>query len=69
MDVIFCQNVLVYFRAWRQRQVLDSLVDRLKPGGILLIGPSEGSGWRHPELVRRGGDNVQLFERRRDGNK
>ena len=67
MDVIFCQNVLVYFRSWRQRQVLDSLVGRLKPGGILLIGPSEGAGWSHPDLGRRGGDNVQLFERRRDG--
>lgn len=68
MDVIFCQNVLVYFRGWRQKQVLNNLVRRLKPGGILLIGASEGRGWQHPELIRLPGDDVQVFERRRDGN-
>ncbi len=64
MDVIFCQNVLVYFRGWRQRQVLNNLVRRLKPGGILVIGASEGRGWQHPDLVRKAGENVQVFERR-----
>ena len=68
MDVIFCQNVLVYFRGWRQKQVLNNLVQRLKPGGILLIGASEGRGWQHPDLTRMPGDDVQVFERRRDGN-
>lgn len=68
MDVIFCQNVLVYFRGWRQKQVLNNLVQRLKPGGILLIGASEGRGWRHPELIKTLGDEVHVFERRRDGN-
>lgn len=68
MDVIFCQNVLVYFRGWRQKQVLNNLVQRLKPGGILLIGASEGRGWQHPDLTKRSGDDVQVFERRRDGN-
>lgn len=63
MDVIFCQNVLVYFRGWRQRQVLNNLVHRLKPGGILVIGASEGRGWQHPALVRKASENVQVFER------
>lgn len=68
MDVIFCQNVLVYFRGWRQKQVLNNLVKRLKPGGILVIGASEGRGWRHPALVRLPGEAVQVFERRHDGS-
>ena len=67
MDVIFCQNVLVYFRGWRQKQVLNNLVKRLKPGGILVIGASEGRGWRHPDLTRLPGESVQGFERRQDG--
>ncbi len=68
MDVIFCQNVLVYFRGWRQKQVLNNLAQRLKPGGIMLIGASEGRGWQHPELIKLPGDDVQVFERRNDGN-
>ncbi len=68
MDVIFCQNVLVYFRGWRQKQVLNNLVQRLKPGGILLIGASEGRGWQHPDVNKLPSGDVQVFERRRDGN-
>lgn len=50
MDVIFCQNVLVYFRRWRVRQVLDLLVRHLKPGGLLVLGPGEVTNWHHPAL-------------------
>lgn len=53
MDVIFCQNVLIYFRRWRVRQVLDMLVQRLKPGGLLVLGPGEVNHWRHPALISR----------------
>lgn len=52
MDVIFCQNVLVYFRRWRTRHVLDALVERLKPGGLLVLGPGEAAHWQHPALVK-----------------
>ncbi|MFT6253862.1 MAG: chemotaxis methyl-accepting protein methylase, partial [Granulosicoccus sp.] len=30
MDVIFCQNVLIYFRRWRRKEILNQLVKRLK---------------------------------------
>lgn len=52
MDVIFCQNVLVYFRRWRTKRVLDALVERLKPGGLLVLGPGEAAQWQHPALTR-----------------
>lgn len=63
MDVIFCQNVLVYFRRERQAQVLNALVDRLKPGGILVIGPSEGAGWQNPLVRRVAASDVHAYER------
>ncbi len=68
MDVIFCHNVLVYFRTWRQKQVLNNLAARLKPGGILVIGPGEAPGWNPPQLQRVAGGKVQVFMRRRDNN-
>lgn len=68
MDVIFCHNVLVYFRTWRQREVLNNLAQRLKPGGILLIGPGEASGWSHPALRRIVDGRVQVFMRNGNNN-
>lgn len=64
MDVIFCQNVLVYFRRWRTRHVLDALVQRLKPGGLLVLGPGEAAHWQHPALVRQVHDGVTAWLRR-----
>ncbi len=61
MDVIFCQNVFVYFRRERQRLVLDSLVKHLKPGGMLMIGPGEAIGWQHPHMQRTSDDSVQAY--------
>jgi chemotaxis protein methyltransferase CheR/type IV pilus assembly protein PilK len=64
MDVIFCQNVLVYFRRWRTKRVLDALVERLKPGGLLVLGPGEASQWQHPALVRTAHAGVSAWLRR-----
>jgi chemotaxis protein methyltransferase CheR/type IV pilus assembly protein PilK len=61
MDVIFCQNVLVYFRRWRIKQILDALVQRLKPGGLLVIGPGEAAHWHHPALVRTQHEGVTAW--------
>jgi chemotaxis protein methyltransferase CheR/type IV pilus assembly protein PilK len=52
MDVIFFQNVLIYFDLPRRQQILEQLVQRLAPGGLLLLGPGEMPGWRHPQLER-----------------
>jgi chemotaxis protein methyltransferase CheR/type IV pilus assembly protein PilK len=66
MDVIFCQNVLVYFRRWRAKQVLDALAERLKPGGLLVLGPGEAAHWQHPALVRMAHQGVTAWLRRVD---
>ncbi|EEF24333.1 Chemotaxis protein methyltransferase, putative [Ricinus communis] len=68
MDVIFCQNVLVYFRRWRIKQVLDALAQRLKPGGLLVIGPGEAPQWQHPDLVRTQHEGVTAWLHRAPAN-
>ncbi len=40
-DLIFCRNVLIYFRMELKREILRRLRGRLKPGGSLLLGASE----------------------------
>jgi type IV pilus assembly protein PilK len=52
MDVIFCQNVLIYFRQGSKHKVLDCLLDHLKPGGLLVVGQGESVGWTHAGVSR-----------------
>ncbi|MGQ9424932.1 CheR family methyltransferase [Gilvimarinus sp. F26214L] len=61
MDVIFCQNLLIYFRRWRRRQILQGLADRLKPNGLLVIGLGEMPDWKHPQLRRVNDERVQAY--------
>jgi len=64
MDVIFCQNLLIYFRRWRRREILNRLAERLAPGGLLVIGVGEVAGWQHPELVPMADSQVLAFTRK-----
>lgn len=65
MDLIFCQNMLIYFRRWRKREIANRLAERLVPGGLLVLGPGEITEWRHPELERVHFDDALAFQRRR----
>lgn len=40
-DIIFCRNVLIYFKNDTQSKVIQKLVQNLNPGGFIFIGPSE----------------------------
>ena len=64
MDVIFCQNMLIYFRRWRRREILNRLAERLAPGGLLVVGVGEVVGWQHPDLVPVADERVLAFTRK-----
>lgn len=49
-DVIFCQNVLIYFRPEQRRRVVADLAGRLRPGGYLFLAPGEMVGLDPPDL-------------------
>ncbi len=50
MDIIFCQNVLIYFKHEMRNRILTQLVTRLKPNGLLVLGAGEVFSWTHPQL-------------------
>jgi len=68
LDVIVCQNLLIYFRRERRFEILGQLAGRLSLGGVLLIGTSEATGWQHPALAPAAGAGaVQAFIRKQPG--
>lgn len=40
-DLIFLRNVLIYFEAEEKRKIVESVIQRLKPNGLLIVGHSE----------------------------
>ncbi|HSX60294.1 MAG TPA: protein-glutamate O-methyltransferase CheR [Tahibacter sp.] len=52
LDLIFCQNVLIYFARDRRRELLGALAGLLKPGGLLVLGAGEVTNFAHPTLSR-----------------
>ncbi len=63
MDIIYCQNVLIYFRRELQIEVLDTLTKCLKPGGLLVVGPGDAMGWKHPLMSRSNDPKVRAYTR------
>ena len=61
LDLIFCQNVLIYFARDRRVVLLEALAELLKPGGLLVLGPGEVTGFSHPLLNRIGGPQTLAF--------
>ena len=64
MDVIFCQNLLIYLRRWQRRDILAHLAERLAPGGLLVIGVGEVADWSHPLLLPLADEQVLAFTRK-----
>lgn len=66
LDVIYCQNLLIYFRRQRREEILNHLVERLAPGGVLVIGMGEMLDWKHPQLINADDGHVSAYIKRAD---
>ena len=58
---IYSQNLLIYFRRERRQEILNQLIERLAPGGLLLIGMGEMVDWLHPKLELIKGEFITAF--------
>lgn len=63
MEIIICQNVLIYFERETRVTIINQLVEHLVPGGILILGAGEITGWQHPEIESMKYDGVLAFQR------
>jgi type IV pilus assembly protein PilK len=64
LDLIYCQNMLIYFRRWRKREIVTRLADRMAPGGLMVLGLGEVVDWQHPQMDKVRFDNSLAFMRR-----
>jgi chemotaxis protein methyltransferase CheR len=53
-DIVFCRNVMIYFDAATQRQVLERIHRVMKPGGMLFVGHAENFSDARSLFVLRG---------------
>lgn len=51
-DVIYCQNVLMYFDKSVREQILNGLVNHLNRDGLLVLGQTEINAWSHEKMNR-----------------
>ena len=61
MDIIVCQNLLIYYDRARREQLVNNFVEHLTPGGLLVLGVGELVNWSHPKLERLNYANTLAF--------
>jgi len=62
-DVIFCQNVLIYFNPEKRLEVVSRLCQRLNPGGYLFLAPAEVVGLKLPGIQSVRLTDVLVYQR------
>lgn len=60
-DIIYCQNVLIYFQPPQRNKILNNLVQRLESDGLIVLAPGEVTNWKHPEMSRIDDKNCLAF--------
>jgi chemotaxis methyl-accepting protein methylase len=61
LDIIYCQNVLIYFRPDMVNHIVDQLSQRLRPGGLLVLGAGEAPDWSSPAVSRWRAESLNAY--------
>ncbi len=62
-DVIFCQNVLIYFNPEDRRKIVSHLLERLALGGYLIITPATTEGLQDKGVHRMSLPDVLVYQK------
>lgn len=66
MNLIYCQNVLIYFSREMRREIAGQLSTMLAPGGLLVFGAGELTNWIGTGLERVDLKRVLAYQRLKD---
>ncbi|MFT6957253.1 MAG: type IV pilus assembly protein PilK [Halieaceae bacterium] len=62
-NIIFCQNVLIYFERATQLWIIDQLCERLRSGGLLVLGAGEDFRWKNTQMQRMNFPGVTAYKK------
>ena len=62
-QIIICQNVLIYFRQFDQRDILTRLATQCAIGGHIILAPGEGLCWRPVNMRRISHTQVNAWQK------
>lgn len=62
-QVIMCQNVLIYFRQFDQRDILTRLAAQCALGGHIILAPGEALFWRPSNMRRIAHSQVNAWQK------
>ncbi len=62
-DIVFCQNVLIYFDRETRLHIIDQLLTRTRAGGLLVLGAGEDIGWHTDQAERISQDGVTTYRK------
>ena len=66
VDIIFCQNLLIYFSQQRRLEIVSELAGFLKPGGLLVLGVGEVVHWRQEGFEAYKYEDTLAYQRVKD---
>ena len=52
VDLIYCQNLLIYYGRTQREEIVNGLVNFLRPGGVIVLGPGELLHWQYPNMEK-----------------
>lgn len=64
MDIIVCQNLLIYYDQHQRTNIANNLVKYLAPKGVLILAVGELLNWSHPDMVRFPFANTLAYRRK-----
>ena len=52
VNLVYCQNLLIYYDRKRRAEIVDDLAGFLRPGGVLVLGAGELLNWRNSNMEK-----------------
>ena len=63
VDIVFCQNVLIYFDSVERERIVNQLAEHVAPGGVLVLGGGELLRWNRPDFKRIATDDTLAYKK------